>query len=388
VKSTSLTAAKEHIARLKKARGFLVRHGEIIALGSLIALVSLINVVWIRQDTRPQPGTDPSGYLIKTLEFVDRLRRQGDAQLWQSVAGLSMGDGRPPLYQLLSVPFIYMFGRSEDAALTVNVVFEAILLLSTFGIGRLARNGKAGLLTAFLVATYPPIINSSKIYLPHSATPACVVLSLWLLLLLLETRSVKIAWLFGASLAFGMLIQLQFLYLFPALVAIGAYVLLFQSDLQRPPSLSPRGTPRWLLTKLGDPFVLRGLLPAALAAAGLTAIWYWPHNQAILALRQGVMADFSDKTAGFPEVPHSFWWYALTAPNAISTVFAVLLAIGLVVGTIKRRLGSRVLMITFVTTYSAFGLSKQVLGWLYSPRCFRSPLRLRRLGWLIFAICG
>lgn len=348
---------------LNSKRRFLVRHGEHIALGLLVAMVSLIHIAWIIQDTRPQPGTDASAYLIKTFEFVDRLKEREGALLWQSVAGLSIAGGRPPLYQLLSVPFICAFGRSEDGAVSVNVIFEAILLLSTYGIGRLASGGKTGLLAAFLVATYPPIVDTSRIYLPHVATPACVALSLWLLLLLLGTRSVKVAWLFGASLAFGMLIQLQFLYLFPALVVFGTYMLLFQTAPQRPPNL--KGVPHWLSAKLCDPFVLRGLLPGALIAAGLTAAWYLPHSQAILALRQGVTEIYGDVTVGFPDVPRSFWWYALTAPGAISTVLAVLLAAGLVVGTIKRRPGDYVLVIVFLTMYSAFSLSRQVMGWMY-----------------------
>jgi tetratricopeptide (TPR) repeat protein len=351
------------MAWIKNRWRFLARHGELVALGLLVAAVSLINIVWISQDTRPQPGTDPNGYLIKTFEFVDRLREREGARLWQSITGLSIGDGRPPLYQLFSVPFICVLGRSEDAALAVNVIFQALLLLSTYGMGKLAGNGRAGLLAAFLVATYPPIANSSKIYLPHAATPACVALSLWLLLLLLKTRAVKIAWLFGASLAFGMLIQLQFLYLFPALTVVGLYTLLFQTTPRCPPDL--KGVPRWLLSKLCDPFVLYGLLPAVLIAAGFTAAWYLPHSQAILTLRQGVIADFSHVTVGFSGVPSSFWWYARTAPGAISTVLALLLGGGLVVGTIKRRLESSVLVITFLATYSAFSLSRQVLGWFY-----------------------
>ena len=166
MKSASLTAVKKYMARLKGKRGFLDRRGEHIALGLLIAIVSLINIVWISQDTRPQPGADPNHYLIKLFECVDSLNEQGGAPSWESVAGMSL-QGRPPLYQFLTIPFIYLFGRSEDAALSVNVIFGAILLLSTYGIARFAGNGKAGLLAAFLVATYPPIVNLSRIYRPR-----------------------------------------------------------------------------------------------------------------------------------------------------------------------------------------------------------------------------
>jgi hypothetical protein len=362
VNSASITAVKGDMAWLNNKRGLLVRYGEIIALILLIVIVSVINMVWIRQDTRPQPAGDPSAYLLRTYEFVDNLKEQGGAQLWQSIAAMSL-TGRPPLYQLLSVPFIFLFGRSADAALFVNILFGAILLLSTYGIGRLTGSGKAGLLAAFLVATYPPIVGLSRMYAPWFGAPACVALSLWLFLLLLKTRSVKIAWLFGASLGFGMLIRHYHFFLLPSTVVFGLYMVLFPTNPRHPTSL--KETPRWLLAKLRDPFVLYGLLPAALIAAGLTAAWYLPQSQAILTLQQRISAYQIGVVAyGFPDVRPSFWWYALTAPRAISTVLAFLLAIGLVIGTIKRPLGPAVLVVTFLLMYGGLWLSTS-LHWVH-----------------------
>ena len=340
-----------------------VRYGEQLTLAVLIVFVSIINVVWISQDTRPQPGADPNHYLIKTLEFVDGVGEHGAGQLWQSASEMSL-QGRPPLYQLITVPFIYLFGRSADAALSVNILFEAILLLSTYGIGRLASNGKAGLLAALLVATYPPIVGLSRIYRPHFAVPACVALSLWLLLLLLKTRRRSVAWLFGASLGFGMLVHPNVFYAVAApAVVFGLYMLLFQIRPQRPCKV--KGVPRWLLAKLGDSFVLSGLLPAAFISAGLVAAWYLPHNQAIFALRQAVGANWSDQAYGFPGVSPSFWWYALTAPGAISYVFTALLAIGLVAGTIRRQKGLSLLATVFLIAYIGFGLRPGDLAWMH-----------------------
>jgi 4-amino-4-deoxy-L-arabinose transferase-like glycosyltransferase/lipopolysaccharide biosynthesis regulator YciM len=345
--------------------GAKIRHGEFTALGLLIVLVSLVNVVWIRQDTRPQPGWDANVYLANTLHFVERLDRHGAAQLQKTVASLSF-ESRSPLYQLLSVPSFYLFGRSADAALYVNILFEALLLLSVYGIGRLVKNGRAGLLAALLVATYPPTISLSKIYRPHFAVLACVALSLWLLLLLLKTRAEKIAWLFGASLGVGLLIHVNFLFLLIApTILFGFYALLFQTAPRYPPGL--RETPRWLLAKLRDPFVLRGLLPAALIAAGLTATWYLPTARSLIKVRvDSLAAGVAGKRAlGFSGIPHFFWWYALTMPGAISYVFTALLAIGLVFGAIKRRWGDSVLVITFLLMYVGFALRPGGLAWLY-----------------------
>lgn len=350
----SITAVEEHFAWLKNRSESLARYGEFVALGLLIVTVSLISIMWLKQDTRPQPLMDP--YLRETFEFINRLEEQGGDQFWQSVVKLSL-KGRSPLYQLLTVPFIFLFGRSEDAALSVNVLFEAVLLLSVYGIGRLAKNGKAGLLAALLVAAYPPIVNLSKLYRPDFALSACVALSLWLLLLLLKTRSVKIAWLFGASLGFGMLIRHFFVFHLTVPTAIfGLYMALLQTHPRRPSDL--KETPTWLLTKLRDPFVLYGLLPAALIAAVLTASWYLTKAaDPFFALYQRIQETDTTVTRGFQDVAsYSFWWYALTMPGAISYVFTLLFAIGLVLGLVRRRLYTWVLVVTFLASYTVHSL--------------------------------
>jgi hypothetical protein len=348
---------EEERTQIKNKHGLLARYGEFITLALLIVAVSAINLVWFVQDTRPQPGSDANIYLVGTLDFLDRLREEGGNQFWQSFTEMSFG-GRPPLYQLLTVPFLYLFGRSVDAALSVNIFFVAILLLSTYAIGKLTLNGKAGLLAAFLVATYPPIVGAQRIYRPNFATPACVALSLWLLLLLLKTRSVKVAWLFGASLGFGMLTRHFFgLHLAVPTAVFGIYMALFQAEPKRPRSI--RGAPGWLLIKLRDPFVLYGLLPAAIIAAGLTASWYLTEAaDPFLALGQRIQSA-DTATRGFQDVAsHSFWWYALTAPGAISYVFTILLAIGLVLGIIRWQLYSSVLVVTFLASYVILSLQK------------------------------
>lgn len=362
---TSIRDIRRRIGRFIDRCGFLARHGEHVALVLLIVVVSIINIAWINQDTRPQPDPDPHIYLIRTFEFLDRLRRGG--QFWHSFTRLSMGGGRPPLYQLLSAPFVYLLGRSADAAVSVNIVFGAILLLSTYGIGRLAENGRAGLLAALVVATYPPIVGLSRIYRPHSATPACAALSLWLLLLLLKTRSRRVAWIFGASLGFGMLIHVYFvLALAVPTVLVGLYMLLFQNDPRHPSRF--RDTPSWLITKLSDPFVLFGLMPAAVIAAGLTATWYLPQSRELFTYRESVAAGHRIETRGFPGIPHSFWWYALTAPGTLSQIFVILLGIGLVVGTIGRQLGRSMLVIAFLAVYTCFGLDPFPKGWfIFAP---------------------
>lgn len=335
---------------------------EYFMLGALIAVISFVNILWIIKDNRPQAFFDP--YPKNTLEFVDSLKEQGFTQIPSLITKMSVGS-RPPLYQLLAVPSIYLFGRSEDTILVVNIFFGVVLMLSTYGIAKMAKNSEAGLLASLLVATYPPIVGLSKIARPHSVLPACVALSLWLLFKLLKKRSWKTSWAFGASLGFGILIHPVFFFLLAAPSLIFClYIALFQMEPRLPHS--PGKLPSWLMYKILDPFVLKGLLPAGVIALAITAVWYLPNIDGVIYSAQVTKGFWSSVTLGFWHLNSSFWWYALTMPGAISHVLFALLVVGLMVNFSKKQPYRFVLALTFLLMYCSLSLSFASKGWLYA----------------------
>ncbi len=351
-------------AGLKKRFRFIAGRAEHLGLAVLVVVVTLTSAAWNVQDTRPMPIQDAHIYLTKALQFSDTIQAGAVTGSWRSVSRLGF-QGRPPLYQLLTVPFIWLFGRSMDAALSVNLVFQAVLIVSTYGIGSLVKNRRAGLLAALLVAAYPPVLNLSRMYLPHYAAVACVALSLWLLLLLIQTRSVRIGWLFGASLGLGALVSHYFvLHLSVPTVLSGLYMTLFQTNPRWPHSLG--AAPSWLLAKLRDTFVLRGLVPAALIAVALMAPWYLTNGLELFSILERIM-EWEDVAVGFREVEPSFWWYALTMPGAISRVFAVFLVGGLVAGIIERRVYTSVLVIAVLAAYCSLSLETTWAWYRFAP---------------------
>ncbi|MCP4663003.1 MAG: tetratricopeptide repeat protein [bacterium] len=345
------------------------RKWERTVLGFIIAAVLVINLDWIRQDQDRMLLPECYTFLAKAVEFVDQLDVHGFADFRSSLDKLSI-EGRPPLYMLLTVPCILLFGRSEDAALSINMFFGVVLMISTYHMGRLTKNRKAGLLGAFLVASYPPMVYFSRAYLPHFAVPACVALSLWLLLSTLKRRSIKIAWLFGASLAFGLLIHPMFAWSLAIPTAVfGVYMLLFQTAPKRPAAF--KHTPGWLFAKLRDRFVTLGLFPAALISLGPTLSWYLVKGSLLFELMHRLsapeLAKFRGVPAralGFPGVEPSFWWHARTAPGAISNVLALFVILGLVSAIIRRRLPAWVLIITLIAAYTGLSLL-EIQAWMY-----------------------
>lgn len=351
-----LSDAPETMSRITQRRSWII-------LGILIGIVSVVHVLWVLKDQVPLPVEDSYAYLTKLFRFIDGFSADPRPRLSRAITQLSLV-GRPPLYQISTLPFVLVFGRSTDAALLVNLVFLAILAIATYNIGRLAKNSHAGLLAAFLVLTYAPIIRVSRMYLPHFATCALGALSLWLLLSLVDRRSIKTAWFLGLSLTAGLLNHPFFaLILFVPTAVTGIYLLLFQTEPRRPPSL--QGLPAWFAAKCRDRFVIRGLLPAALIAVVPMVLWLmiWGGPGMSQLVQHG--SSTVARGVGFPQISPTFWWYALTTPGAISSLFALFLGVGLVGAAVKRQTKALILLVAFLAAYLNYTMLPIRVWWHY-----------------------
>jgi hypothetical protein len=233
-----------------------------------------------------------------------------------------------------------------------------------YGIGRIAANGRAGLLAAALVASYPPIIHLSRIYRPHGAIPAFVALSLLLLLVLLRGRRPRTAWALGISLAAGILIHPTFVYAIAApLLCVGVYATLFQKPPRAP--TGPSRLPVWLAEKLRDPLVWRGLLPAALVTLA-AASWYPLAGGDLIETAQRFSGKRTVQLA-FPETRPGFWWYALTAPHAITNGLAALALLGGVWCAVRGGIAARVVALGLLAGYAIQSLTWVRVWWYFAP---------------------
>lgn len=307
-----------------------------LALAALAAGVVALDLWWIARDSAPMPHPyDPYAYLARALRFPA-------APGWGGVSALSL-DGRPPLYQLLSLPLLALFGRSLDAALLVNVAFKLVLLGCTYAIGRLLGGARAGLLAALLVAAYPPVVHLTHVYRPHAALPACVAASTLLLLLLLRRPSPPLAWATGLSLAFGLLIHPIFaLVLGLPSLAVGLYLALFRAPPRLPEAAARSGA--WLVAKLRDPLLTRGLAVAALLAVVPAGLWYLAHGATLIDQHQLVAGRARPLQLGFPRLSSQLFWYALSAPAALSNVLTAVVALG-VFQCLRRPSAPRLLLV-------------------------------------------
>jgi hypothetical protein len=235
---------------------FFLKYRSSVLLGLLIIFVVISNWVWIQADTSLGTDADSKDYIVKTITQLNILQEKGfSPSIRQWLTNLSR-EGRPPLYQILSMPLIVLFGRSMDSGLILNLVFWILLIILVYLIGKMVSNSQSGLLAALFVVSYPPLIQLSRLYRPHFALAACTALILWRALALLKNRSPRNVWWFVFSMVFGILIhpKIAGVILIPVPI-FSLYVVFFQNAPRMPGSM--RELPKWVWTKLSDPIVWR-----------------------------------------------------------------------------------------------------------------------------------
>jgi len=181
--------------------------GHLWALFSLLSFHLLANWVWLSSNVT-LVGWDQASHLRKSLVCNDLLQQFDPASLFQAIV---LDKFRPPLLFFSAVVFYRLFGLSTDVALMSNSLYWALLLFSTYGIGKRIYDRSVGLLAAFLVSTFPLIFSLSRTSYFDFALAAMVSLSIYLLLLTDGFRDRGYSLLLGISLGLGMLMKQSFI---------------------------------------------------------------------------------------------------------------------------------------------------------------------------------
>lgn len=280
----------------------------------LIIMLSLVtHLVWLKLDTRP-PAYDEAAYLERSSQIHSTLRI-GTTEFIKSIFGLGeyKGSFHPhrSLLLLTTVPFYFMFGESADVGVMANLVYVIILLASIYGIGKRMFNEKVGVLSAFIISTFPLICFLSRIYLPEIASSAICALSVYLLIRSNYFSNRKFTILFGITLGLGMLtIENVFIGVLGPLVYIAS-----KSS---------------LLKERGRAF---NFAISILIGLGITSLWYLPSFS--LVKFNVFNLSFSREVASFYGFPTTysldfFTYYPITAVHyGISSIYAMIFCVGL-----------------------------------------------------------
>lgn len=241
-----------------------------LLLGVLWLMHVLSNLWWWHQDTLP-PAWDQSIHLTYSLVYYGLFRLDWGTAL---VGVCTVSHYYPPLTHLGALPFFALFGPSgaqlpgfdpADVACLANLLFLAVLLGATYGLGRLAFGRTAGLAAAALVSFYPLVFVLSREFLTDFPLTALTALTFYLLLRSEGFRQRKYALLGGLS--YGLTLLTKWSFFFLSLLAL---LYLLASSLSRSPATT-------------EPRRIR--LNAAWAIVGAMAVagpWYFTDLPAIV----------------------------------------------------------------------------------------------------------
>jgi len=185
----------------------------------LLAIILWIfggNIIWMLLDTRP-PSYDQGLHLFRTFNYWEAMT-SGSKDWWQDV--LNVEPFYPPFYHLSLIPFSLIFGFNLDTGVIGNSFYMIVLVLSTYGVGKILYTKNVGLISAFLVSCYPLIVSMSREYIISVMLTSFTALAYYLFLKSENFENRKYSLLFSLIYASGLMVKWTFfIYTFPAVLA-------------------------------------------------------------------------------------------------------------------------------------------------------------------------
>ncbi len=151
-----------------------------ILLGLWLAGLAL-DMLWLGQHRLP-PAWDQGEHLSRALGIWRVLTHATpfDALWWQRLWA-EAPTYRGPFTYLVTAPVFSLLGPGYHSAILSNGLFQALLLGSLYGLGRLAHGRAAGLWAAFLCSVAPALLNQRSDYLIDFSLTAVLTATWWLM---------------------------------------------------------------------------------------------------------------------------------------------------------------------------------------------------------------
>jgi 4-amino-4-deoxy-L-arabinose transferase-like glycosyltransferase len=235
-------------------RTLLGSHRDAIVLAVLWIAVTGMNLRWLSLNARP-PHWDEANHLANSITYL-ALLSPGHLGEW-----LQTYTYYPPFVYWVADVF-YVAARRTDVWVAVlsQSVFLAILIGSTYGIGRHLWSSRVGLMAALFVATAPMLVSGFKDFMLDAPLAAMAALGLYLLI---RSREFRVPWaslLFGVVCGLGMLTKWTFVFalIVPAFAA-GAFALVDTVRRRSPARILPVTGAVGLLLIVAAPWYLGNL---------------------------------------------------------------------------------------------------------------------------------
>ncbi|MDP2922951.1 MAG: glycosyltransferase family 39 protein, partial [Candidatus Omnitrophota bacterium] len=285
----------------------------ILLLLLIVAFHGINNYIVLKKDTVPLNGHESANYM-------------NSLQIYRG--SLQFDPFYPPLMVLASQPLYRLFGTDYDTAVMTNMIFFAILIFSTYGIGKMIQDEKTGLLAAFTVSMFPAIFGFSRIYLPDFALTAVTALSIFLLVKTENFQNRKYSILTGIAVGLGMLTKTTFLILILSMFIITLSRISLRKEKRKEAFLN--------------------ILLAIFVAIIISSFWYFPQ------IKDGLIQALTN-SAAYAEIKLNYFW--VLKDSSLGKVYFTL----------------------FIFSLPVFILSKnkakyEILSWIIIPFIFFSSI--------------
>ena len=192
---------------------------RIMLILSMLLLFHGFNNYYILTRSRYSLAPDSMHFLKRSDKICQILKdtRLDPGSIYSAYDKIYEDDFKPPLFFVTGSPF-FLFTFDKNIAAMSNLIYMAILLFSTYGIGKKLYGYKTGLLSAFLVSMFPTVFALSRIFLVDFALASMVALTFYLFILN-RFQSLKFSLLTGVVIGLGSLVkQSYFIFLLPILL--------------------------------------------------------------------------------------------------------------------------------------------------------------------------
>ena len=237
---------------------------------ALALIAAAANAIWIFLDNST-PSYDQSSYMNVAMAFRDALQNGGPGDLFQAIRDTDPARG--PLFSILILPFVLVFGDDSRSGVLPNIVLAPILYLAAGQIAWIIfRNGTARLLAIAFVATTPLLVGLHHEILQDYLLVTLTTVSVLLLLLGERFQKRRFCVGLGVAMGLGTLTKVTFpIFMVGPLVVVLAWVAYEQVSARRAASPGP---------DLRAATINLGL--AALVYAAIIAPWYITNLQPTL----------------------------------------------------------------------------------------------------------
>jgi 4-amino-4-deoxy-L-arabinose transferase-like glycosyltransferase len=263
---------------VERENRWLARLAPWLLVGGMVLFHAGNNWVWL-VDNVTMTGWDKPRHLARSLSYTHTLSPITVESLFEVMTSDPV---RPPLFPVSAGLMYKLFGTTADVATMVNILYMAIALAATYGIGQRWGGRRLGLISVALLAVFPMFYSMSRYFYLEFALTAMVTLTVYLLLATDGFRRRGTSLLFGLSLGLGLLTKRTF-----ALFAVGPVIVaILTSGLL--PALWQR-LRQWFDAeqRRGPRILWKNALVALVGGSVPAAIWYLPNREAIQTLILG-----------------------------------------------------------------------------------------------------